>query len=81
VSTLTLAYRLAPLRRRNGLVEQSKALLMPAGIPVVNPDMTAAEAVAGLWKASRWTYPLLLLGAPVFGLVFAVRVPSSMSIR
>jgi hypothetical protein len=75
VSTLTLAYRFAPRRRRNGLEEQSDAALLPAGVAVINPDVTAAEAVADLKRVSRWMYLLLLLSAPVMGLVFAWRGP------
>ncbi|MCW2913354.1 MAG: hypothetical protein JWN52_1422 [Actinomycetia bacterium] len=75
VSTITLAYRLAPRRRRNGLEEQNYAALLPAGVPVVNPDATAAEAVADLRRLPRWMYLLLLLSAPVMGLVFALRGP------
>ena len=75
VSALTLAYRFAPRRRRNGLQEQRDDLLLPEGIPVVNPDVTAAEAIADLKTLPRWTYLLLMAGAPVMGLVFALRGP------
>lgn len=34
VSAMTLAYRFAPRRRRNGLAEQSESTLLPAGVPV-----------------------------------------------
>ncbi|MFD7296704.1 hypothetical protein ACFV9W_25725 [Streptomyces sp. NPDC059897] len=74
-STLTLAYRFAPRRSRNGLQEQSDELLLPDGIPVVHADVSAAEAIADLKALSRWTYPLMLLAAPVMGLVFALRGP------
>jgi hypothetical protein len=74
LSALTLAYRFAPRRRRNGL-EEENASLLPAGVPVINPDVTAAEAVADLRRLPRWMYLLLLLAAPVMGLVFAVRGP------
>jgi hypothetical protein len=72
---ITLAYRFAPRRSRNGLELQDYATLLPAGVPVVNPDVTAAEAVSDLRKALRAAYPLLLLAAPVMGLVFALRGP------
>jgi hypothetical protein len=75
ISTLTLAYRFAPRRRRNGLEEQSYAALLPAGVPVIKPDVTAAEAVADLRSLPRLLYLLLLLSAPVMGLVFALRGP------
>lgn len=74
-STLTLAYRFAPRRSRNGLREQSDDLLLPAGVPVRHPDVTAAEAVADLKALPRSTYLLMLLAAPVMGLVFALRGP------
>ncbi|MBC6465268.1 hypothetical protein [Actinomadura alba] len=74
-STLTLAYRLAPRRRRNGLEEQKNAALLPAGVPVINADVTAAESIADLRRLPRWMYLLLLLSAPVMGLVFAWRGP------
>ena len=75
VSALTLAYRFAPRRRRNGLQEQREDLLLPEGVPVVNPDVTAAEAMADLRTLPRWMYLLLMVGAPVMGLVFALRGP------
>jgi len=75
LSALTLAYRFAPRWRRNGLEEQDEARLLPDGIPVVNPDATAAEAVADLKALPRWMYLLLLAAAPVMGLIFAVRGP------
>jgi hypothetical protein len=54
-----------------------EALLRPAGIPVINPDVTAAEALADLNNLPRWMYLLLLLAAPAMGLVFAVRGPGA----
>lgn len=75
LSAITLAYRFAPRWRRNGLEVQQTASLLPAGIPVVNPDVTAAEAVADLRRLPRWMYLMLLLAAPVMGVVFAVRGP------
>ncbi|WP_425837789.1 hypothetical protein [Streptomyces fractus] len=74
VSALTLAYRFAPRRSRNGLQEQ-RADLLPESVPVVCPDVTAAEAVADLKTLPRWMYLMMLLGAPVMGLVFALRGP------
>ncbi|MEU8679158.1 hypothetical protein [Streptomyces sp. NPDC048560] len=74
-SVLLLAYRFAPLRRRNGLVEQTTTNVLPPGVPVLSPDVTAAEAMDELRKLPRWTYWLLLLLAPVMGLVFALRGP------
>lgn len=75
VSTLTLAYRFAPRRARNGLELQNYQQLLPAGVPVVNPDVTAAEAVAQLRTLPRWMYWGLLVGAPIFGLILALRGP------
>ncbi|MFJ9563971.1 hypothetical protein ACIRQQ_28550 [Streptomyces fuscichromogenes] len=75
VSALTLAYRFAPRRRRNGLQEQRDELLLPKDVPVINPDVTAAEAMADLRTLPRWMYVLLLISAPVMGLVFALRGP------
>ncbi|WP_150136470.1 hypothetical protein [Streptomyces hyaluromycini] len=76
VSALTLAYRFAPRRRRNGLQEQRDELLLPKDVPVVNPDVTAAEAIEDLRTLPRWMYLLLMVAAPVMGLVFALRGPS-----
>lgn len=75
VSALTLAYRFAPRRRRNGLQEQRDELLLPKDVPVINPDVTAAEAISDLKALPRWTYILLMVAAPVMGLVFALRGP------
>ncbi|NUR41789.1 MAG: hypothetical protein HOV73_17055 [Streptomyces sp.] len=75
VSALTLAYRFAPRRRRNGLQEQRDDVLLPESVPVINPDVTAAEAMADLRTLPRWMYVLLLVAAPVLGLVFALRGP------
>ncbi len=76
VSALTLAYRFAPRRRRNGLQEQRDELLLPKDVPVINPDVTAAEAIEDLKTLPRWMYVLLMVAAPVMGLVFALRGPS-----
>jgi hypothetical protein len=75
LSTLTMAYRFALRRRRNGLALQDYATLLPADVPVINPDSTAAQAVSDLREAGRWRYLLWLLSAPVLGLVLAVRGP------
>ncbi|WP_329175102.1 hypothetical protein [Streptomyces sp. NBC_01477] len=75
LSTLTLAYRFAPRRRRNGLVAQNDAGLLPEGVPVLYPDVTAAEAMADLRELPRATYVLLMVLAPLMGLVFALRGP------
>ncbi|WP_329249088.1 hypothetical protein OG223_17545 [Streptomyces sp. NBC_01478] len=75
VSALTLAYRFAPRRRRNGLEEQRDDVLLPEGVPVVNPDVTAAEAIEDLKTLPRWMYLLLMVAAPMMGLVFALRGP------
>jgi hypothetical protein len=74
IGALTLAYRFAPRRRRTGLAQQDYATLLPAGLPVVNPDLNAAEVVADLRKLPRLTY-VLLLAAPVMGLIFALLGP------
>lgn len=75
VGVLTMAYRFMPRRRRNGLVLQDDAMLLPPGVPVVVPDVTAAQAVADLRALGRWRYWGLLVAAPVFGAVAAVRGP------
>ncbi|MFD4503675.1 hypothetical protein [Streptomyces sp. NPDC058457] len=77
MSALTLAYRFAPRRRRNGLQEQREETLLPKDVPVINPDVTAAEAIADLKTLPRWMYILLMVAAPVMGLVFALRGPSA----
>ncbi|MER5896103.1 hypothetical protein [Streptomyces sp. NPDC001876] len=75
VSALTLAYRFAPLRRRNGLQEQRAELLLSEGAEVINPDVTAEEASADLRTLPRGMYWLLMVSAPVMGLMFALRGP------
>ncbi len=75
MSALTLAYRFAPRRKRNGLQEQHEGLLLPEGVPIINPDVTAAEAIEDLKTLPRWMYLLLMVVAPVMGLVFALRGP------
>ena len=75
LSALTLAYRFAPRWRRNGLEEQDDVRLLPDGIPVMRPDVTAADAVADLRTLPRWMYVLLLAAAPAMGVIFAVRGP------
>ncbi|MFF8974260.1 hypothetical protein [Streptomyces sp. NPDC014995] len=75
VSALALAYRFTSRRRRNGLQEQRDELLLPASVPVVNPDVTAAEAIADLKTLPWWTYLLLMVSAPVMGAVLALRGP------
>lgn len=75
VSALTLAYRFAPLRRSNGLVQQTDARVLPEGVPVLRPDVTTAEVVEDLKAVSRWAYRGLLVLAPLFGLLLALRGP------
>lgn len=75
VSTLTLAYRFAPRRSRNGLDLQDSRTLLPAGVPVLNPDVTAAEVARQLRTLPRLTRWAVLAGAPVYGLIFALRGP------
>lgn len=72
---LTMAYRFMPRRRRHGLVLQDYATFLPPGIPVINPDVTAAQAVADLRELGRWKHLSLLLAAPIVGLVATVRGP------
>ncbi|MGP3637014.1 hypothetical protein ACTU45_27330 [Streptomyces sp. 24-1644] len=74
-SMLLLAYRFAPLRRRNGLVEQTAANVLPPGVPVLSPDVSAVEAMDELRNLPRRLYWPLLCLAPVMGLVFALRGP------
>lgn len=75
VSALTMSYRFSPRWRRGGLVLQDYARLLPAGVPVINPDVHATQAISDLRTLGRWLYLLLVLGAPVAGLVAAVRGP------
>ncbi|NYV75278.1 hypothetical protein [Streptomyces sp. UH6] len=75
LNALTLAYRFAPLRRRNGLVEQTDERVLPEGVPVLRPDATSAEVVADLKAVSRWRYWAFTAAAPLLGLVFALRGP------
>jgi hypothetical protein len=42
---------------------------------VVNPDVTAAEATSDLRALGRGIYPLLMIAAPIAGLVVAIRGP------
>lgn len=72
---ITLAYRFAPRASRGGLELQNYGTLLPTGIPVINPDVTAEEAVSQARRVLRWWYWPMLLLAPVFGLVFALRGP------
>ncbi|SEM11391.1 hypothetical protein [Streptacidiphilus jiangxiensis] len=72
---LTMAYRFAPRRSRNGLVQQNDAPLLTKDIPVVQPDLAAAEVMRGVRRSIHWQYPLLLLLAPLLGLWFALRGP------
>ncbi|MFD9499264.1 hypothetical protein [Streptomyces sp. NPDC060035] len=75
MSALTLAYRFAPRRRRNGLQEQREELLLPGTVQVIHPDVTAAEAIEDLKALPRGMYVLFMVMAPVMGLVFALRGP------
>lgn len=75
VGALTMAYRFAPRRARNGLVEQSYSTLLPADVPTINPDVSAAEFAAQLRELPRWMHWGLVAVAPVFGLLFALRGP------
>src|SRR5215472_10202540 len=75
LTALTLAYRLAPRFRRRGLQLQDYVTLLPPDVPVMNPDLSAAEYFADLRYMPRWELWLMLAAAPVFGLVFAVSGP------
>lgn len=61
---ITAGYRLIA-RRRFGLVRQNYATLLPEGVPEVNADSTAAEAMADLRATYGWIYPLLLAAIPL----------------
>ncbi|MET8629068.1 hypothetical protein ABZW30_35945 [Kitasatospora sp. NPDC004669] len=74
---LTMAYRFAPRRARSGLVLQNDVPLPTEGIPVVEPDMAAAELMRGIHRSLNWQYPSLLLLAPLLGLWFALRGPAA----
>ncbi|WUH88746.1 hypothetical protein OG900_38530 [Streptomyces sp. NBC_00433] len=78
VSTLTLAYRLAAWRRRNGLQEQRDELLLPEGVPVIRLETTAADAAADLRALPWWTLLFLMVLAPVGGLVIALWGPRAL---
>lgn len=75
LTALTLAYRLAPRFRRRGLQLQDYVTLLPPGVPVINPDVSAAEFLADLRHMPRREYWLMFAVAPVLGLVFAVCGP------
>jgi len=75
LTALTLAYRLAPRFRRRGLQLQDYVTLLPPGVPVINPDVSAAEFLADLRYMPRREYWLMFAVAPVLGLVFAVCGP------
>jgi hypothetical protein len=75
LTALTLAYRLAPRFRRRSLQLQDYGTLLPPGVPVIYPDVSAEEFLADLRYMPRWEYWLMLAVAPVGGLVFAVCGP------
>lgn len=75
LTALTLAYRLAPRFRRRSLRLQDYATLLPPGVPVLYPDVSAGEFAADLRRMPRGEYWLMLAAAPVLGLVFAVCGP------
>lgn len=75
VSALTMSYRFSARWRRGRLVLQDYTTLLPAGVPVINPDISATEAISDLRALGRWTYFPLVLGAPLFGLVATARGP------
>ena len=75
LSGVTLACQFAQRRRRDGVEEQDAALLVPDGIAVIRPDVTAAAALAALKILLRWMYWLLLGSAPVMEVIVAVRGP------
>jgi hypothetical protein len=77
VSALTMAYRFVPKRSRNGLVEQDDATLLPAGATVICPDASAQQVAADLRRLPRLTRMLLLVFAPIMGLVYMMRGPQS----
>jgi hypothetical protein len=72
---LTLAYRFAPRFRRWSLQLQDYERLLPPDVPVISRDMSAADVTSGLRQLPRWEYALLLVLAPLMGLVFAVLGP------
>ena len=76
---LTASYRLAGRLRRDGLVLQSQALrLRELRASIICPDATSTEFASGLRRTS-WTIQLLLLvGAPLLGVVMAILGPRRM---
>jgi hypothetical protein len=72
---ITLAYRFAPRFRRWSLQLQDHDTLLPPDVPVINRDVTAADLSSGLRQLPRWEYGLLLVLAPLLGLVFAILGP------
>lgn len=72
ISALTLTYRVIPANRRSGLVVDNIPY-RSLGVPLVNPDMTAAELHVG-WRTMPLRYRLtvwllvpLVLVAQLFG--------------
>jgi hypothetical protein len=72
---ITLAYRFAPRFRRWSLQLQDYETLLPPDVPVINPDVTAADLRSGLRQLPRREYGLLLMLAPLMGLMFAMLGP------
>lgn len=78
---LLSSYRFIPRRRRNGVIRQDYGTLLPPGVPVVCPDATSDEVLADMRELPRWEYLLLLVAAPVVGLVLTVRGPGVIFLR
>ena len=72
---ITLAYRFAPRFRRWSLQRQDYEKLLPPDVPVINRDVTAADLRSGLRRLPRREHGLLLVLAPLMGLVFAALGP------
>jgi hypothetical protein len=72
---IILAYRFAPRFRRWSLQLQNYETLLPPDVPVINRDVTAADLRSGLRQLPRWEHGLLLVAAPLMGLVLAMRGP------
>ncbi len=75
VSAITLAYRFAPRLRREEMAEQDYETLLPPQTPVLNADVHVQQVEADLRRLPWPTHVLLLVAAPVLGLVFAVLGP------
>jgi hypothetical protein len=73
---ITLAYRVGGRLRRDGLVEQGRALDLSAlDAEIVRPDLSSKEFGVG-WHGVRWWIRVAIyIGAPLFGVWMAIVGP------